>query len=285
MMRKHLYIYAPLVIVLLLSACSTTGPIVADAAPTSPPTDLTNIPDAVPKIEPKSRGGNPASYQVFGKTYHVKPNSLGFTQRGTASWYGTKFHGRKTSNGETYNMYAMSAAHKTLPIPTYLTVTNLANNKQVVVRVNDRGPFHGNRIIDLSYAAATKLDILGHGTAHVEIRAINPKQPVKTSKTIIPIITENTATAIIHKTTTQEPSNVTKLYLQVGAFSDEKNAEKLKLKLLNNNVLIAKINIQHKVESALYRVHIGPYSSLNQADTMRIKLQQVGISNAHYMQY
>lgn len=142
---------------------------------TYPPSKLSAIPDAKPRAEPRSRYGNPKSYVVLGKRYHTLPTSAGFVERGHASWYGRKFHGRRTSSGEKYNMYAMTAAHKRLPLPSYVQVTNLSNGKRVVVKVNDRGPFHGNRVIDLSYTAAHKLDLVKHGTAMVEVRAIDPK--------------------------------------------------------------------------------------------------------------
>ena len=136
--------------------------------------DVSHVPDAVPKVEFLSRGGNKSEYQVFGKSYSVMANSLGYKERGGASWYGKKFHGYLTANGDKYDMYGMSAAHKSLPLPTYVKVTNLANNKVVIVRVNDRGPFHQGRIIDLSYAAASKLGMLNSGTGQVEVEAINP---------------------------------------------------------------------------------------------------------------
>jgi rare lipoprotein A len=138
--------------------------------------DMSNAPDAVPKVEPHSRGGNKSRYEVWGKSYSVMASSIGFKQRGLASWYGQKFHGHLTSNGETYDMYAMTAAHKSLPLPTYARITNLANNKTVIVRVNDRGPFHGDRVIDLSYAAASKLDYRKTGVAEVLVEAIDARQ-------------------------------------------------------------------------------------------------------------
>jgi rare lipoprotein A len=138
--------------------------------------DMSNTPDAVPKVEPRSRGGNKRLYEVWGKSYSVMASSYGFKERGLASWYGKKFHGHLTSNGETYDMYAMSAAHKSLPLPTYARITNLANNKTVIVRVNDRGPFHGDRVIDLSYAAASKLDYRKKGVAEVLVEAIDARQ-------------------------------------------------------------------------------------------------------------
>jgi len=137
--------------------------------------DMSNAPDALPKVEARSRGGNKSRYEVWGKQYSVMASSVGFKQRGLASWYGQKFHGHLTSNGETYDMYAMSAAHKSLPLPSYARITNLANNKVVIVRVNDRGPFHGDRVIDLSYAAASKLDYRKTGVAEVLIEAIDPR--------------------------------------------------------------------------------------------------------------
>lgn len=192
---------------LSLSACSFSR----DSGPRRP-VDVSHIPDAVPKHEKRTRAGNPRTYVVRGKRYYVLNSSSGFVQRGIASWYGKKFHGRKTSNGETYNMYAMTAAHKTLPIPTYVQVTNLDNGKQVVVRVNDRGPFHANRIIDLSYSAAKKLDIVGHGTGRVEVRAIEPGQPAPAA----------TRVAATPSSTTggPPPAQPAKqaLYLQLGSF-------------------------------------------------------------------
>jgi rare lipoprotein A len=139
--------------------------------------DYAEVPDAVPKAEPRSKYGNPDSYVVFGKRYRTKKSSAGHLERGLASWYGKKFHGRKTSNGERYDMYAMTAAHKSLPLPTYAKVTNLENGRTAVVRINDRGPFHGNRVIDLSYAAARKLGVVRKGTALVEVEAIDPRRP------------------------------------------------------------------------------------------------------------
>ncbi len=142
-----------------------------DSAPTKP-ADVSSIPDAIPKSETRSKYGNPKSYVVLGKRYYVMNDNRGFSQQGIASWYGKKFHGKRTSSGESYDMYAMTAAHKTLILPAYIEVTNLRNGKKVVVKVNDRGPFHENRIIDLSYAAATKLNVVAKGTALVKIRVV-----------------------------------------------------------------------------------------------------------------
>jgi len=167
--------YTCLLFFLLISGCSTVS---KKDGPPSFYVDETKIPNAVPRVEPKAKYGNMSSYSVFGKRYYVLRSARNFEQQGVASWYGTKFHSRYTSSGERYNMLAMTAAHKTLPLPTYLLVTNLKNHKQVIVKVNDRGPFEGNRIIDLSYVAAKKLGMLGHGTTRVDIKAIDPTKPL-----------------------------------------------------------------------------------------------------------
>jgi rare lipoprotein A len=165
----------------LTTTSRTANPISNTEPPPSaaPPTIPQAVPDAVPRVEPRSRYGNPPFYDVFGKRYYVLSSSAAYVERGVASWYGPGFHKERTSTGESYDMYAMTAAHKTLPLPAYVRVTNLLNGRSVVVRVNDRGPFVGNRIIDLSYTAATRLDMLRNGTAMVEVRAIDPSQPVR----------------------------------------------------------------------------------------------------------
>ena len=147
----------------------------ADAYPQDPP-DVSLVPDAEPRIEPLSRAGNRPTYEVWDKTYHVLPDSRGYVKEGTASWYGEKFHGYATSNGEIYDMYKMSAAHRSLPLPTFARVTNLDNGESVVVRVNDRGPFHSEREIDLSYAAAYQLGFTDAGTGRVKVEAIDPQR-------------------------------------------------------------------------------------------------------------
>lgn len=144
-----------------------------DAYPDEPP-DVSQVPDAVPRVEPRAASGNRSTYQVWGTTYHVMDDASGYEAVGKASWYGKKFQGYDTASGETYDMYKMSAAHRSLPLPTYARVTNLDNGRTVIVKVNDRGPFHGNRLIDLSYAAAARLDILRNGTGRVRVEAIDP---------------------------------------------------------------------------------------------------------------
>ena len=162
-------------ILALLASCG--GNRVNDGAPGGS-VSIPDLPgDAVPRPEPRSRYGNGPVYEVFGKKYTVMNTSHGYSERGVASWYGKKFHGRLTSNREPYDMYAMTAAHKTLPLPTYVRVRNLRNNESIVVRVNDRGPFVHNRIIDLWYAAALKLDMVGDGTSLVEVTAVSFDEP------------------------------------------------------------------------------------------------------------
>jgi rare lipoprotein A len=161
--------------VLLLVGCG--GPRPKTDGPPGGSVDFSRIPDALPRVEPLSRYGNRPTYEVLGHTYRTLPSSEGYVERGIASWYGTKFHGRPTSSMEPYDLYAMTAAHRSLPLPSYVEVRNLENGRRVVVKVNDRGPFHPNRIIDLSYAAAGKLGILDKGTGLVELRAIDPQHP------------------------------------------------------------------------------------------------------------
>ena len=170
------------------------------------------IGDAVPKAESRSRYGNPESYEVLGKRYYTLKTSHGFQERGIASWYGKKFHGRKTSSGEIYDMYLMTAAHKHLPLPTYVKVANLENGRSAVLKVNDRGPFHENRVIDLSYAAALKLGVAKKGTAFVEVTAINENPSVLTTSA---------------ERKSQRAIDDVGLYLQIGAFNERLNAQRL----------------------------------------------------------
>lgn len=246
----------------LLSACSFNS---RDSGP-SKPMDFSHLPNAVPKYEKRTKAGNPETYVVLGKRYYVLKSSSGYVERGIASWYGKKFHGHKTSNGETYNMYAMTAAHKTLPIPTYVQVTNLNNGKQVVVRVNDRGPFHENRIIDLSYAAASKLGITGTGTGMVEIRAIEPGAPA------------TSATRIANNDyTTTKPVKHHQLYLQLGSFISRENAESLRARLTLNNVSGVAVEQSTVDRRQIYRVRIGPLQSVEEADKLALKIDNLGI--------
>jgi rare lipoprotein A len=264
---RHRYAWTALLsAALLLSGCSFSQ---RDSGPKQQ-MDFSHLPDAVPKQEKRTRAGNPETYVVLGKRYYVRKTSVGYVERGIASWYGKKFHGRKTSNGETYNMYAMTAAHKTLPIPSYLQVTNLENGKQAVVRVNDRGPFHENRIIDLSYAAANKLGISQAGTGMVELRAIEPGAPADQ-----PVRVAATPRVV----TAPQPVPVTKhrLYLQLGSFIRPENAESLRAQLTLNNV--EGVAVEHSTvdRKNIYRVRIGPLSSVEEADRLALEIDRMGI--------
>ncbi len=240
---------------LCITACSTAPK--KDAVPKRPPAELAEIPDAVPRVEPKSELGNMKTYEVFGKRYFVLDSSDGFTQKGIASWYGPKFHGKKTSSGEVYDMYAMTAAHKTLPLPSYLEVKNLENGRKIIVRVNDRGPFHDNRVVDLSYTGAIKLDMIGKGTALVEIRAINPGSYRGGGAPVVNRAREKRAPM--------------EFYIQVGVFSDVKNAKRLKhsLRALKKPVKVEKIRLNR---NKAYRVKIGPLNNIEAADEIVSRL-------------
>jgi rare lipoprotein A len=246
---------------LIFNGCSR---LVRDGAPMQIP-NVASIPDAVPREEPRSRYGNPKFYDVLGKRYYVLASSKGYDERGVASWYGTKFHGQRTSSGETYDMNAMTAAHKTLPLPTYVEVTNLENRKTVVVRVNDRGPFHENRIIDLSYAAALKLGITARGTGLVEVRAIDPGQyAARTNQSPGGQVTRTA-------------ENSLQFFIQVGAFADLMKAKNMqeRLAVLGSTL----VNISEAVVSGktLYRVRIGPLDSIEYADQLVTRLGGIGI--------
>jgi rare lipoprotein A len=270
--------------------------------------DDTKIPNAVPKVEPISKYGNMAHYKVFGKQYYVMNSSLNYEEQGVASWYGTKFHQHFTSSGERYNMLAMTAAHKTLPLPTYVQVTNLSNGRQIIVKVNDRGPFESNRLIDLSYVAAKKLGMLGHGTTRVDVKAINPRdalmhpemialktptphnhyltQPAKLKLVAVnnsashKISRYTMTTAAAEKPVKEVGSDstgvaISPLYIQVGAFRNRNYAEKLKTRL------IALISSPVAISPAknLYRVQVGPFRDIATADRMTKKLKAIGLHN------
>ena len=256
---------------LTLSACSLS-PQRAAPAPTppsapppaaavpAPPASAEAIPDAVPRIEPRSAHGNPPFYDVLGQRYFVLAAAEGYSERGVASWYGPTFHGGSTSSGEQYDMYGMSAAHKTLPLPTYVRVTNLRNGKSCVVRINDRGPFVANRLIDLSYTAAAKLDMLREGTTLVEVRALTPGVP--------------------DELTRSAESPPPALYVQAGAFADQHNAERLNQRLHAAGLASAFVVSPLEGQSHLYRVRLGPVSSVAEFDQLAARLQGLGIRDA-----
>lgn len=262
----------------LLVACNG-GAVRDDGAPSSRSGRVTKLPDdAVPRPEARSRYGNGPQYEVFGKRYSVLPTSSGYRERGVASWYGTKFHGNLTSNREVYDMYQMTAAHKTLPLPSYVRVRNLQNNKSVVVRVNDRGPFVHNRIIDLSYSAALKLGMVGDGTSLVEVTAISFDEPsgdYPTRKTV-PASPPATATP-----PSPAVANGGQVYVQVGAFGERVNAER-RLRLLNSaGIRNAFIYEDRAAGSLLQRVRIGPVDGVIDYDILVEELESIGIRDPY----
>jgi rare lipoprotein A len=251
--------------VLALSGCSLTRHRQPPAPPPpavipAPPPDVAAIPDAVPRAEPRSAHGNPPFYDVFGRRYYVLASADGYLERGVASWYGPTFHGGNTSSGEPYDMYAMTAAHKTLPLPCYARVTNLRNGKNVVVRINDRGPFVANRLIDLSYTAAARLDMLREGTTLVEVRALSPSVP-----------------DVLTRSSAQPPPA---LYVQAGAFADQQNAQRLLTRLQAAGLERAFIALPPQSGAHLYRVRLGPVESVAQFDELAARLAALGIADA-----
>lgn len=224
-----------------------------------------DTPDAVPANEPLSRYGNPDSYTVMGKTYQVMDDSTNFAQKGIASWYGTKFHGRKTSSGEPYNMYAMTAAHKTLPLPTYVEVTHRDTGKKIIVKVNDRGPFHEGRIIDLSYAAARKLGISATGTGPVSIRAINTSAlDLKTDEVVLP----------------QPDGGDGEIHVQVAAMGTESAAEKMASDLRDKKIPSVRVHVIESDGRKLYRVRVGPIPNVDLAYKVINDLNGIGLETA-----
>lgn len=277
--------YGVLIVVFCASCAHTGGE--KDGVPSVSKASLINVPDAVPKKETITRAGNKNPYKVFGKTYHLLPSSEGYRASGMASWYGTKFHGRNTANGEVYDIRAMTAAHKTLPIPCYVKVTNTLNNKSVVVRVNDRGPFHGDRLIDLSYAAAVKLGYADRGTAPVKIEVVSPSSTGRSANTMAvkqhkPMVksvnTLSVETASLSQPLREAPQipAVKRAatagqvwYLQAGAFGDLQSARKLQDRLKYITQMPVHI-VEPDTASDIYRVRIGP----SKEQSSLVKLQQ-----------
>lgn len=234
--------------------------------------DLSRVPDAVPRHEPVSRWGNKSPYEVLGKRYYVLPSAEGYQARGNASWYGKKFHGHTTSNGEVYDMYQMTAAHKSLPLPSFVRVTNLDNGNQVIVRVNDRGPFHEDRVIDLSYAAAYRLGMLQKGTARVEIEAV-------TAGSSGAVLAQSES--IGRSQVTADQAAITGRTLQVAAFSSESGAQGVATRLrglLQEPVQVLPVQREGR---ALYRVHLGPLTGSHTLGWILDQLSAAGYPGAH----
>ena len=236
--------------------------------------------DPVPRPEPRSKYGNGPVYEVLGKRYTVMPSSAGYQERGVASWYGKKFHGNLTSNRERYDMYEMTAAHKTLPLPTYVRVRNLRNDRSVIVRVNDRGPFVHNRVIDLSYAAALKLDMVRDGTSMVEVTAISFDRPSgdrPVRSTMTPVPEPQPAPAPQPASAGREHQ----VFVQVGAFGDRANAERRLGELSLAGIGDAFIHEDHAAVPTLYRVRIGPVADVVRYDQLVDALARIGIDDPY----
>lgn len=251
---------------LLLTACGELPRQPVHTTPLTPPASgaMGHYPDAVPRVEPRSRLGNPPYYVVNGRRYVVLDSATGFYERGIASWYGPDFHGKSASSGERYDMHAMTAAHKTLPLPSYVRVTNLENGRSAVVRVNDRGPFVDNRVIDLSFAAATRLGIVQRGTAPVEIVAIEPGE----------------AGAVIADAGPRAVAGKPRFYLQTGAFSQRENAERMRQRLLLARLGPVDIRSEPNGRQTVHKVWVGPFDDVTALDMASAKLEDLGIHDS-----
>jgi rare lipoprotein A len=263
------------------------------------PVDVSNVKDAVPADVAPSKTGNPSSYTVLGQSYTLLPACKGYHDRGIASWYGMQFNGGRTSDGETYDMYAMTAANKVVPIPCYVRVTNLKSGKSVIVKINDRGPFVANRLIDLSYAAASKLGMLGSGTALVDIEAVGPGDlpppavtapAAATAASVATLVTPPLSTTAVSIPSTSTPAAVPaqpgsstaapQIFLQVGAFAERANADKAAAKISAGGVDHAFVLPVSEGTRTLYKVRIGPLADVDSVDQLTAKLSGLGFSDA-----
>lgn len=242
--------------VTLVAACTSGGGYYQDdGPPRRHAVDLSKVADAVPRREPLSKTGN-RPYVALGKRYHPLKSARGYREKGIASWYGRKFHGKRTSSGETYDMYAMTAAHRTLPIPSYVRVRNLDNGKSAIVKVNDRGPFLHNRVIDLSYAAAYRLGIASRGTGLVEVTAVFPDSVDR-------VRTPAESRAV----------GAAAMYVQVGAFAQATNAETLRRRLERD--AFRRVAVTSSGDR-LYRVRIGPVATVGEVDELVRRAEDMG---------
>ncbi|MFI2811741.1 MULTISPECIES: septal ring lytic transglycosylase RlpA family protein [Microbulbifer] len=274
---------AAMIAVLALAACShqaqkpTRKPVpgpapdtVKDSGPPQP-VDMLAAPEPTPVREPIGKAGNKSPYVVNGVRYSVLRGVKGYSERGHASWYGTKFHGRRTANGEVYNMYAMSAAHKTLPLPSYAKVTNLENGRSVIVRVNDRGPFVPGRIIDLSYTAAQKLGYIDKGVARVEVTAIDPQTLPAANETLVREKDVAAREALAQDASFKLPDNT---FLQVGAFSDATQANRIRGQVSAVVDYPVSVSPVRADGTTLYRVRIGPIAQQRALVALRESVEE-----------
>ena len=253
-----------LAVVVVVAGCGSRGGYYRDDWPPRgvSKSDVEGIPDAVPKQEPLSETGN-RPYKALGKKYYPMKSALGYSERGVASWYGKKFHGARTSSGEKYDMLAMTAAHRTLPLPTYVKVRGLQNGKSVIVKVNDRGPFLHNRLIDLSYAAAYKLGVVSTGTGLVEVTTVTPASYQQQAS--------YTIGAPVSARSVSRP----KLFVQYGAFTVKSNAQDLQRRLSSHGFNPV---IEQGIHNGgdIYRVRAGPYSRVSEIDQITARSRQIG---------
>lgn len=252
-----------------------------------------NTAEPIPRALPLSKYGNPDVYEVAGKYYQTMDSAKGYIEQGNASWYGAKFHGRLTSSREVYDMYEYTAAHRSLPIPTFVRVTNLANQKSIVVKVNDRGPFHDDRILDLSYAAALKLDVVKHGTAPVEVVAIDTDTPVEVQR-LASVVSSPNSPVIIKQTASQVPvlemqsaktslpgrSDEHGVFVQLGAYSQEANAQGMRRKV-EAIIPAANVDVLSDESKAMYHVQLGPLFSSSLVTEVIMNLKRGGVENYH----
>jgi rare lipoprotein A len=232
------------------------APVTRDSGPKTP-LDVDHIPNAFPVREPFMALGNKSPYEVYGKNYTIIKNIEGFEQVGDASWYGQKFHGQRTSNGEIYNMYGMTAAHKTLPIPCFVELTNLANGKKIIVRVNDRGPFHSDRMIDLSYTAARKLGYAEIGTARLKLKVIMPQAGARYAGLKEPVMPASNGRALAPMPRNPGGYEIpNKTFLQLGAFGDIERAKAFQAQ--TDGLSSYPVSILHVPNRNVYRVLLGP---------------------------
>jgi rare lipoprotein A len=265
-------------VTVLLAACAGEAPRVEEPADGPSTTDLKpgDVADAVPRAEPLARYGNHSPYEVFGRKYHVLPSSKGYHERGTASWYGSKFHGRRTSSGEPYDMHLATAAHKSLPLPTYAEVTNLDNGRKVIVKINDRGPFKDGRIIDLSYGAALRLGMIPTGTARVDVRAID----VDASDRFVAQDTQPAVPRAQPAAAGNDPGSEAGTWLQAGAYGRREGAEELAGQLRRAD--LNPVSIQDVDQ--LFRVWLGPYSNAAEVESVIRKAIELGFERPHRVQ-
>ena len=258
---------------LLLASCASEPPVEPEPGdgPSTQDLNVEDVADAVPRDEPLARYGNHTPYEVFGKKYYVLPSNEGYHAKGVASWYGSKFHGRRTSSGEPYDMHLATAAHKTLPLPSYAEVTNLDNGRKVVVKINDRGPFKDDRLIDMSYGAALRLDMIATGTARVDVRVIDVSAAGAT--TTVPVSATGATTASTVTGSVEEAGT----WLQAGAYGRREGAEKLAGQLEQAELIPVSI---HQLDE-LFRVWLGPFTSNSEVESVIARAIELGFDRPH----